>query len=190
MADLAIQMAGHVTVPIYPTLTADTVSYILEHSESKLLFIGKLDEHPWNEMKHGVPKELSTISFPLSPAEEHDGGSHQKWSDVVGSQAKPLDPIVQRKPQEMATIIYTSGSTGVYSVLICDCVCSGVLLCVCDVVVLVLCHWFWIPVVIGRRRHWPSCYFGHSSLIGTHLHTSFILCRYGIYNVLAIAYCW
>ena len=35
-------MAGHITVPVYPTLTHETVAYILEHSESKLLFVGKL----------------------------------------------------------------------------------------------------------------------------------------------------
>jgi len=120
IADLAIQMAGHVTIPIYPTLTGETVSYILEHSESKLLFIGKLDEHPWNEMKTGVSKDLSTVSFPLSPAEEHDGGNHEKWSDII-AKFEPMDPIVTRKPEEMATIIYTSGSTGVYYSSVGDC---------------------------------------------------------------------
>lgn len=64
IADLAIWLSGHVTVPVYPTLTGDTVKYILEHSESKLLFIGKLDEHPWNEMKTGVSSDLATVSFP------------------------------------------------------------------------------------------------------------------------------
>ena len=43
MADFAIWMAGHVSVPLYPTLAADTIRQILEHSESKLLFVGKLD---------------------------------------------------------------------------------------------------------------------------------------------------
>ena len=32
MADWAIWMAGHVTVPLYPTLAADTVRYILGHA--------------------------------------------------------------------------------------------------------------------------------------------------------------
>jgi non-ribosomal peptide synthetase component F len=123
IADLAIQMAGHVTIPIYPTLTGDTVQYILEHSESKLLFIGKLDEHPWNEMKTGVSKDLPTVSFPLSPAAqgEHDGGggSHQTWDEIIRSNPPPMDPIVTRKPEEMATIIYTSGSTGTFTSISC-----------------------------------------------------------------------
>jgi long-chain acyl-CoA synthetase len=112
IADLAIWLSGHVTVPVYPTLTADSVSYILEHSESKLLFVGKLDEHPWKEMRKGVPAAMHTVSFPLSPAQEHgDGGRHEKWDDII----KKFDPIqqpVQRQPDELATIIYTSGTTG------------------------------------------------------------------------------
>ena len=36
MADLAIWMAGHISVPLFPTLAADTIKQILEHSESKL----------------------------------------------------------------------------------------------------------------------------------------------------------
>ncbi len=43
IADLAIWMAGHISVPIYPTLTGGIVQYILEHSQTKLLFVGKLD---------------------------------------------------------------------------------------------------------------------------------------------------
>ena len=43
LADLAIWMAGHVSVPLYPTLAADTIRQILDHSEAKLLFVGKLD---------------------------------------------------------------------------------------------------------------------------------------------------
>ena len=44
MADLAIWIAGGVSVPLYPTLVADTVRLIMEHSESKMLFVGKLDD--------------------------------------------------------------------------------------------------------------------------------------------------
>lgn len=46
IADLAIWMAGHVSVPLYPNLTADSVAQVLEHSESALVFIGKLDDWP------------------------------------------------------------------------------------------------------------------------------------------------
>ena len=38
MADLAIWMAGHVSVPIYPSLRAQSIRQILEHSEREGLF--------------------------------------------------------------------------------------------------------------------------------------------------------
>jgi len=108
MADLAIMMTGHVGVPIYPTLTAETTKYTLEHSEAKLLFVGKLDEHPWKAMKEGIPEGMKCISFPLCP----DGLTYDKWADCTGK-AGDLKEVKKRKPEEMATIIYTSGSTGV-----------------------------------------------------------------------------
>lgn len=39
MAELAIWMAGYTTVAIFPTETAETVNYVLEHSEASLLFV-------------------------------------------------------------------------------------------------------------------------------------------------------
>jgi len=111
MADLAIWFSGHVSVPVYPTLSHETVSYILEHSDSKLLFVGKLDEHSWSEMKSGIPKDMRTVSFPISPSQEHSEGKHEKWNDII-QKCDPIKMPVERSPDELATIIYTSGSTG------------------------------------------------------------------------------
>ncbi|MFC1848762.1 AMP-binding protein [candidate division CSSED10-310 bacterium] len=105
MADLAIWMAGFVSVPVFPVLTPDTVKYTLEHSESKLLFVGKLDP-VWDTMKSGVPEDLPKIAFPLAPQNDHP-----KWDDIV-EQNDPLKVPVDRSPDDLATIIYTSGSTG------------------------------------------------------------------------------
>jgi long-chain acyl-CoA synthetase len=104
MTDLAIWMAGHVSVPLYPTLNADTVSYILEHSEARLLFVGKLDD--WEEMQPGVPKDLPCVSYPLSPPNDFP-----TWDTIVTDFA-PMSEDTQRDLDELATIVYTSGSTG------------------------------------------------------------------------------
>ncbi|KZZ78276.1 AMP-binding acetyl-CoA synthetase, partial [Oleiphilus sp. HI0133] len=104
MTDLAIWLAGHVTVPLYPTLNADTVSYILEHSEAKAIFVGKLDD--WEDMAPGVPDDLPRISYPLSPKNDYP-----TWDTLV-SENEPLEGEVQRDADELATIVYTSGSTG------------------------------------------------------------------------------
>ena len=44
MADLAIWMSGHVTVPVFPSLRAESIRYILEHSGARACFIGATDE--------------------------------------------------------------------------------------------------------------------------------------------------
>jgi long-chain acyl-CoA synthetase len=105
MADFAIWLAGHVSVPLYPTLAAGTIRQILEHSESKLLFVGKLDE--WAAMKPGVPAGLPCIALPLAP-QPHD---YAKWDDIVQRTA-PLQGEPVRDGDELATIMYTSGTTG------------------------------------------------------------------------------
>jgi long-chain acyl-CoA synthetase len=104
IADLAIWMAGHVTVPIFPTLTDTTVRYIVDHSEAKLAFIGKLDD--WGMMAPGFPDELRKVEMPLGP-----GTGAEKWEDVVARFA-PLPGTPDRDPEELGTIVYTSGTTG------------------------------------------------------------------------------
>ena len=107
MTDWAIWMAGHVSVPLYPTLAADTIRQILEHSESKLLFVGKLDG--WENMRAGVPAGLPCISYPLSPDDAKQ--RYPQWDDIVAKTA-PMAESPIRDAEELATIIYTSGTTG------------------------------------------------------------------------------
>lgn len=104
MTDWAIWMAGHISVPLYPTLNADTVNYILNHAECEVVFVGKLDD--WGMMKPGVPESVRCISFPLSPPNDFE-----TWDDIV-AKYPPLEENVQRDTNELATIVYTSGSTG------------------------------------------------------------------------------
>jgi long-chain acyl-CoA synthetase len=104
MTDWAIWMAGHVSVPLYPTLAAETIRQILEHSQSQLLFVGKLDG--WDGMKAGVPAGLPCISYPLSPPNDFP-----TWDDIVAKTA-PMTASPTRPADEMCTIIYTSGTTG------------------------------------------------------------------------------
>ncbi|HCE39264.1 MAG TPA: AMP-binding acetyl-CoA synthetase [Alcanivorax sp.] len=108
MADLAIWIAGGVSVPLYPTLVADSVKLILEHSESKILFVGKLDD--WDMMKDGVAADIKQIAFSLAPDEVL--AKAPVWTDIVAEQA-PLAEPAKPGPEDLATIIYTSGTTGV-----------------------------------------------------------------------------
>jgi long-chain acyl-CoA synthetase len=105
IADVAIWLAGHVSVPLYPTLAATTVQAILEHSGSKLLFVGKLDD--WESMKAGVPTGLPMIALPLAPKLDIP-----QWDELIAKQT-PNKARVTRDPDDLATIVYTSGTTGV-----------------------------------------------------------------------------
>jgi long-chain acyl-CoA synthetase len=104
LADLAIWMAGHVSVPIFPTYDAATVRLVLEHSDSRLLFVGKLDDGP--EIARGVPAGLPCVALPLAPP-----GGLPRWDDLI-ARHPPIADEPLRQPDEWATIVYTSGSTG------------------------------------------------------------------------------
>ena len=104
MCDLAIWMAGHATVALYPTLNAETVTYILEHSESRLIFIGKLDD--WDEIKVGIPDGLEKIALPLAPKTDY---AH--WDDII-TRYNPITDNPSPPGDQLALMCYTSGSTG------------------------------------------------------------------------------
>ena len=104
MTEMAIWMAGYTTVAIFPTESADTVKFVLEHSESSLMFVGKLDE--WHKQAPGVPQDLPRIALPLAPETPY-----QSW-DSITSSTEPLLGDVLRDDNDLAMIIYTSGSTG------------------------------------------------------------------------------
>ena len=42
IVDLGIMMAGHISVPIFSTAGKETISYVLEHADCPLIFVGKL----------------------------------------------------------------------------------------------------------------------------------------------------
>ena len=107
MAELAIWMAGGTTVAIFPTETADTVRYVLTHSEASLLFVGKLDT--WEQQASAVPAGVPCIAFPLAPASAR--ASFARW-DAIVAEAEPIAGKPSRAADDIAMIMYTSGSTG------------------------------------------------------------------------------
>ncbi len=104
LADLAIWMAGHVSVPLYPTMAAETARQILDHSEARLVFVGKLDS--WDALAEAIPPALPRIALPLAPAIDVP-----RWDDLVAATA-PIEDDPVRSADDLATLVYTSGSTG------------------------------------------------------------------------------
>jgi long-chain acyl-CoA synthetase len=103
MADLAIMMAGCISIPIYPTLSAESIHEILVHSESKAIIIGKLDDY--NQQKSGIP-EIPIIGVELYDIKELHG-----WGELVAKN-KAIKGLPDLKHEDLMTIMYTSGTTG------------------------------------------------------------------------------
>ncbi len=104
IADLAIWMAGHVSVPLYPNLTAESVQQVLSHSETRVAFIGKLDD--WASMASGIPQGVQTVALPICPLGTFD----VQWQDLQACAPIRDNPV--RAADQLATLIYTSGTTG------------------------------------------------------------------------------
>jgi len=104
MSDLAILMAGYVSVPLYPTIPADLVEFVMKHSEAKVAFVGKLDD--WSRQRAGMPEDVHCISYPFWTEP-----GYVRWDDAIKDVA-PLRGNLDRKGSDLATIIYTSGTTG------------------------------------------------------------------------------
>lgn len=104
MTDLAIAMAGCICVPLYPNITPDALKELIVHSESRAIFIGKLDNA--EELRTGIPGGLIEITFPF-----YLNAGCLNWDDLVaaheGLKGKPV-----LDPKALASIVYTSGTTG------------------------------------------------------------------------------
>lgn len=104
ITDLALMYAGYISVPIYPTANVDTIRYTLEHSDSKAVIVGKLDN--WPEQEAGVSGDILRISMPYDtmPAQ-------YQWDQLL-SLGQPLTDVPLPSLDTIMSIVYTSGSTG------------------------------------------------------------------------------
>jgi len=104
MADLAIMMAGHISVPLYATLTAPSIQQILEHSGARAIIIGKLDNY--KSQQSGIPGGIIRIGM-----ETYGVNETYSWEKMVAGE-KPIAEIASWDRDELLTIMYTSGTTG------------------------------------------------------------------------------
>jgi long-chain acyl-CoA synthetase len=104
LADLAISMAGHVSVPIYPTFNGEALDYILQHSAAKAAFIGKMDDI--SSLQGCRASGLPLIALPLAPTLQT-----LQWNEVLAN-TEPLQGEPCPPADTLATIMYTSGTTG------------------------------------------------------------------------------
>ncbi len=107
--DLGIQQIGAISVPMYPTITAEDFKYIFEHGEVKIVFVENA------ELFQKASTATASNPLPIYTFSEVAGAKH--WTEVENlgkgedvAQLKPLKDAV--KPQDLLTLIYTSGTTG------------------------------------------------------------------------------
>ena len=108
ISDLAIMMAGMISVPIYPTANRDTIEHIIEDSGCKAVFVGKLDGV--EEADNGLHPDIARIRFPYAQAENQTIECQYQWQDMLSHE--PLEQVYQATEEDTFSIVYTSGSTG------------------------------------------------------------------------------
>lgn len=104
IADLAIMLAGLISVPLYPLQSAESIDYVLRHSQCKAIFLGKLDEPA--KLAPGIPAEVMRIAMPYPTIEANHG-----WHALLTAH-QPLRDGHTQSPDELLSILYTSGTTG------------------------------------------------------------------------------
>ena len=105
MADQAIAMAGMISVGLYPKQSDAHTRFILEHSETKLVFVGPAPDLA--EFMASIPKGIKTCSFPYAEVPACDF----KWDDLIAKHP-PQKEVPVAKTDDLLTLIYTSGTTG------------------------------------------------------------------------------
>lgn len=108
LADLAIMMGGFVSAPFYASLPKDQLAEVIQLSDIKAIFIGKLDT--WGDKAAAIPSSVLAIKFP-----HYEGNPKvtigENWNDLMANIAPASDNFVPNL-DDLWTIKFTSGTTG------------------------------------------------------------------------------
>ncbi|WP_417362871.1 AMP-dependent synthetase/ligase [Galbibacter sp.] len=112
IADIGILQTGAQNVPIYPTISADDYSYILNHSEAKYCIVSDMEIlEKLNAIKSEVPGLKEVYAF-----RELEGIKSLSEIYSLGEDTNNQQEVEARKDavtaDDLATLIYTSGTTG------------------------------------------------------------------------------
>ena len=108
IADLAIYMAGYISVPFFPTLNSKELQSLLHFGDVSALFMGKVNT--WDEIKNGIPDDMPLIAFPHYKGCSEISVGHQ-WFDFI-NKFEPQQEDFYPNRNDIWTIIFTSGTTG------------------------------------------------------------------------------
>ena len=116
LCDLAVISAGGVSVGIYPTLSPPQMEYIINHSDSVLIFVDT-EEHLQKiiSLKKSIPRVKRVVVWDKNVKLPTEDRWCIKLSDYINQEKDKtkLDyRIRDTSPNDTAIIIYTSGTTG------------------------------------------------------------------------------
>lgn len=112
IVDIGIMQTGAQNVPVYPTISEDDYAYVLNHSESKYVFVS--DQEVYDKVmkiKDQVTSLIDVYSF-------EDIKGCKSWNEIKelgtdDTNQKELEHIMASiNVEDLATLIYTSGTTG------------------------------------------------------------------------------
>ena len=117
IADFACLTGGMTDVPIYPTLPADQIAYIIRDSGAVAIFVSnKGQAEKIREIRGQVPALKTVIGFDEIPGLSNMSLAELEKRGVPGENNETItiyrEDALRTKPDDLATIIYTSGTTG------------------------------------------------------------------------------
>ena len=103
-------------VPVYPTLPADQITYLLENSGAKIILVSTAEQAAKiRSIRSGLPQLRWMITFDdvAQGDDEMTLADALKRGDAGAFEAAQFEQrSLTAKPEDTATIIYTSGTTG------------------------------------------------------------------------------
>lgn len=113
-ADIAIAQVGAIHVPIHPTLKTEDILYILNHSDTKFIFISDFAVYEkLKAIENNINCNLEIFAF-----DDFNDVAHWKTLLPIGEQYRNQFPdalgAIKKEilEDDILTIIYTSGTTG------------------------------------------------------------------------------
>lgn len=114
VTDFATLAIGAVDVPLYPTLTAEHIGYMVRDSGAKVAVLSSKDQYDklaaagdMPELEHVVVMDAGEFSGAESFSKLIEGAQAKQQPDAA------FDAMVKAaRREDLATIIYTSGTTG------------------------------------------------------------------------------
>src|SRR5262245_35730023 len=122
IVDLAVLVGGAVIVPVYPTISAAQVRYILEDSGARIAVVStRLQLEKLQEIRHHLPALEAVVVMDAAAAAQTPSvvslatvseRGHPQMTGEWGAVRACRETARAVSPSSLATIIYTSGTTG------------------------------------------------------------------------------